>query len=197
MVLVASTASGIKSIDQFIKEIKSKPGRFSYGSSGIGTALHLAGELVKEKAGIFVTHIPYRGVAPLTSDLIGGSIGFGIFVLSSGLPHIRSGKVVALGVTESKHSLAAPEIAALADHPALKGIDIGGWFALMAPSKLPEAITGKLKSAFTETLQAPELRKKLEDSDATIYNSQPDLQKFLADETVKYQKIVDFAKIKE
>jgi tripartite-type tricarboxylate transporter receptor subunit TctC len=197
MVLVASTASGIKSVDQFIKEVKARPGRFSYGTSGVGTALHLAGELVKEKAGIFVTHIPYRGVAPLTSDLIGGSIEFGVFVLSSGLPHIRSGKVVALGVTESKRSAAAPEIAALAEHPALRGIDIGGWFALMAPSKLPEAVTGKLKAALTETLQSPDLRKKLEDSGATIYSSQPDLPRFLADETAKYQKIVDFAKIKE
>lgn len=197
LVLVASLKSEVKTTDQFLKLAKSKPGQFSYGSSGVGTSLHLAGEMVKQQSGIFMTHIPYRGVAPLTSDLIGNNIEFGVFVLSSGLPHIKSGKVIALGTTEKKRSQVTPDIPALAEHPMLKNTDISTWFALMAPPKMPEAVVAKLKSALAESLQSPELRKKLEESGSTIAPLNVDMANFLTNETAKFQKIVDFAKIKE
>jgi tripartite-type tricarboxylate transporter receptor subunit TctC len=197
MVLVASTRMGVKNTDEFIRLVKTRPGQFSYGSSGVGTALHLAGEMVKEQAGIFMTHIPYRGVAPLANDLLGNSLEFGVFVLSSGLPHIRSGKVVALGTTEKARSKVTPDIPALSEHPVLKNTDISTWFVLMAPGKLPEAVQARLKKALAEALQNPELRGKLEASGSTVAASQPDMLKFLRDETVKYQRIVDFAKIRE
>jgi tripartite-type tricarboxylate transporter receptor subunit TctC len=197
MVLVASLKSEVKTTDQFLKLVKSKPGQFSYGSSGVGTALHLAGEMVKEQSGIFMTHIPYRGVAPLTGDLIGNNIEYGVFVLSSGLPHIKSGKVIALGTTEKKRSQVTPDIPALSEHPTLKNIDISSWFALMAPPKMPEAVVAKLKVALAESLQSQELRKKLEEAGSTIAPLNVDMNNFLTNETTKYQKIVDFAKIKE
>lgn len=197
MVLVASTASGIKDVNQFLSTVKGKPGRFSYGSSGVGTALHLAGEMVKDQGQLFMTHIPYRGVAPLTIDLVGGAIDYGVFVLSSGLPHIRSGKVVALGVTQKTRSATAPDIPALAESPSLKNMDIDVWFALMAPPKMPAPVLAKLRTALNEVLQTPEFRKKLEDAGSTIAPLNVDMPRFLADETAKYQKIVDFAKIKE
>ena len=110
MVLVASQKSGVKNVEQFISLVKANPGKFSYGSSGVGTALHLAGEMVKEQSGLFMTHIPYRGVAPLANDLLGNNIEFGVFVLSSGLPHIKSGKLVALGTTQAARSAVTPDI---------------------------------------------------------------------------------------
>ncbi|WP_342131854.1 Bug family tripartite tricarboxylate transporter substrate binding protein [Hydrogenophaga sp. OTU3427] len=197
MVLVASQKTGVKSTDEFIKLVKSSPGRFSYGSSGVGTALHLAGEMVKEQSGLFMTHIPYRGVAPLTNDLLGSNVEFGVFVLSSGLPHIRSGKVVALGTTEKKRSQVTPDIPALAEHPALKNTDISSWFVLMGPGKLPEPVLAKLKKALAEALQSPDLRKKLEASGSSIAPLNVEMNRFLREETAKYQKIVDFAKIRE
>ena len=197
MVLVASTQSGVKNIDQFMSLVKANPGKYSYGSSGVGTALHLAGEMVKDQGGLFMTHIPYRGVAPLANDLLGSNIEFGVFVLSSGLPHIKSGKVVALGTTEKKRSGVTPDIPALAEHPKLKDIDISSWFALMGPARLPEPVVAKLKKALAESLQAPELRKKLQDSGSAIAPPNVDMHRFLKDETAKYQRIVDFAKIRE
>jgi tripartite-type tricarboxylate transporter receptor subunit TctC len=197
MVLVASARSGVKNMDQFMSLVKSHPGKYSYGSSGVGTALHLAGEMVKDQGGLFMTHIPYRGVAPLANDLLGNNIDFGVFVLSSGLPHIKSGKVVALGTTQAKRSAVTPDIPALAEAVKLKNIDISVWFALMGPAKLPEPVLAKLKKALAESLQAPDLRKKLEDSGSAIAPLNVDMPKFLADETAKYQRIVDFAKIKE
>lgn len=197
MVLVASTRAGVKNVGQFLGAVKAKPGKFSFGSSGVGTALHLAGEMVKEKGGLFMTHIPYRGVAPLTIDLVGGSIDYGVYVLSSGLPLIRSGKVVALGVTETKRSPAAPDIPALSESPSLKSLDIGVWFALMAPPGLPQPVRAKLHAALNEILQTAEFRKQLEDAGSTIAPLNVDMARFLDSETAKYQKIVDFAKIKE
>jgi tripartite-type tricarboxylate transporter receptor subunit TctC len=197
LVLVASQQSGVKTVDQFLKLVKQNPGKFSYGSSGVGSSLHLAGEMVKEQGGLFMTHIPYRGVAPLTNDLLGNNIDFGVYVLSSGLPHIRSGKLVAIGTTELKRSPVTPDIPALAEHPQLKGTDIGSWFVLMGPAHLPEPVVTRLKKALAESLQSPELRKKLEDAGSVIAPPNVDMARFLSGEIAKYQKIVDFAKIKE
>lgn len=197
MVLVASQKSGVKTVDQFMSLVRQNPGKYSFGSSGVGTALHLAGEMVKDQGGLFMTHIPYRGVAPLANDLLGNNIDFGVFVLSSGLPHIRSGKVVALGTTEARRSPMTADIPALAETPKLKGIDINIWFALMGPARLPEPVVAKLKKALNDSLQTAELRKKLEDSGSTVSPLNVDMPRFLSQETAKYKRIVDFANIKE
>ena len=144
-----------------------------------------------------MTHIPYRGVAPLGNDLLGNNIEFGVFVLSSGLPHIKSGKLVALGTTQAARSAVTPDIPALAESAKLKGIDISSWFVLMGPARLPEAVATTLRKALADSLQLPELRKKLEDSGSAIAPLNVDMPKFLASETAKYKKIVDFAGIRE
>ena len=197
MVLVASPSAGVTNIDQFIAKVKAAPGKYSYGSSGVGTGLHLAGEMVKQRAGLFMTHIPYRGVAPLTTDLIGNNLEFGVFVLSSGLPHIKSGKVIALGTTEAKRSPMTPDIPALGEHPALKGMEIGTWFALLGPAKLPDAVTAKLKTALAGALKSPEFRQKMEASGSTVATGEADIGPFLQAEVEKYRKIVQFAKIEQ
>ena len=197
MVLVASTTTGVKNLGEFIAKAKAAPGKYSYGSSGVGTALHLAGEMVKERAGVFMTHIPYRGVAPLTSDLVGGNLEYGVFVLSSGLPHIKSGKVIALGTTEAKRSATTPDIPALAESPQYKNVDISVWFALMAPANLPKPVTDKLKKALADSLQSPDFRKKMEASGSTVASPTVNIDQFLVAEVAKYKKIVEFAKIEE
>ncbi|MBY0408980.1 MAG: tripartite tricarboxylate transporter substrate binding protein [Burkholderiaceae bacterium] len=197
LVLVASQKSGVKNINEFMNLVKKNPGKFSYGSSGVGSSLHLAGEMVKDQGGLFMTHIPYRGVAPLTNDLLGGNIDFGVYVLSSALPFIRNGKLVALGTTELKRSPVTQEIPALSETAQLKGIDIGTWYVLMGPANLPASVTARLKKALADSLQSPELRKKLEDASSTIAPPAVDMEKFLNSEIAKYKKIVDFAKITE
>ena len=197
MVLVANPSTNVKTADDFITTVKTKPGKFSYGSSGVGTSLHLAGEMVKEKAGLFMVHVPYRGVAPLTSDLIGNNIEYGVFVLSSGLQHIKSGKVNAIGVTTAKRSAAAPDIPSLSEHPKFQGVDIESWFMLAAPKGLPAPIQATLKQALQVALQDPALRKRLEDSGATLYSGKEDAAAFMLSEQTKLRKIVQFANIKE
>lgn len=197
MVLVASNNSGVKDINQFLNTVKAAPGKYSYGSSGIGTALHLTGEMVEERAGLHLTHIPYRGVAPLTNDLVGGNIEFGVFVFSSGLPHIRAGKVVALGTSEAKRSPLSPEIPALGEHPQLKGLDMSSWFVLMGPAGLPQPVVTKLKTALDAALKTPEFRTRMEGAGSTVAASGVDINAFLQSESAKYKKIVDHAKIQQ
>lgn len=197
MVLVAGPKTGVKDIPTFIDLVKRNPGRFSFGSSGVGTALHLAGEMVKEAAGLFIVHIPYRGVAPLTTDLLGGQLEFGIFVLSSGLPHIRNGKVVAIGTTEARRSATTPEIPALAEHPLLRNVDISSWFGLWGPAGLPQPVVRRLQAALADALAAPQLQQKLRESGATVSPPGTELRDFQVAEIAKYRRIVDYAKIRE
>jgi tripartite-type tricarboxylate transporter receptor subunit TctC len=188
MVLVASTKMSVKTVDEFLKLAKANPGKFSYGSSGVGTALNLAGEMVKEASGTFLVHIPYRGVAPLTNDLIGGQLE---------LPHIKGGKVVALGVTEGQRSKAAPDIPALSEHPALKNVKISSWFGLWGPAGMPAPVTQRLSQALAEVMATADVRNKLEAAGASFFAPNQSLADYQRSEIANYKRIVDFAKIKE
>ncbi len=195
LVLVASPKAGVKTTAEFVEKVRRQPGQFSYGSSGVGTSLHLAGELVKERAGLDLVHVPYRGVAPLTTDLLGNTIEYGVYVLSSGLPHIRAGKVTALGTTEAKRSALTPDIPALSEHPAMKDIDVSTWFMLVGPPGLPQPVVQTLQTALDEALKAPALRQKLEASGSTVVNAQPDLRAFMTAESAKFKRMAEVAKI--
>ena len=195
MVLVASQKSGVKNAREFIDLVKAKPDATSYGSSGVGTALHLAGEMMKDQGKIKMQHVPYRGVPALTNDVLGNNIEFGVFVLSSGLPLIKSGKVVALGTTEATRYPATPDIPALAEQPEFKNVNINSWFSLMGPAHMPAPVVAKIKAALDKTMAAPEFRKKMEDAGAQVMDPKLDPSKYINTEIGKYKKIVDVAKI--
>ena len=195
MVLVASQKAGVKNTEAFYQAVKANPAKFSYGSSGVGTALHLAGEMMKDQAQIDMQHVPYRGVPALTNDVLGNNIEYGVFVLSSGLPLIKAGKVQAIATTEAKRYAATPDIPALAEHPAFKNVDINSWFAMMGPANMPAPVVAKIKEALNQTVAAPEFRKKMEDAGAQVMDSQIDASQYINGEIAKYQKIIDVAKI--
>lgn len=195
LVLVATRKAGVRNIGEFVDTVRRQPGKFSYGSAGVGTSLHLLGELVKDKARLDLVHVPYKGAAPLTTDLLGDNIEYGVFVLSSGLPHIRAGKVVPLGTSERKRSALTPDVPALAEHPALQGIDVGAWFMLVGPAGLPPTATRTLQAALAESLKVPAVRQKLEATGSTVVDAQPDLRAYLASESAKYRAMVELAGI--
>ena len=195
MVLVASQKTGVKTAREFIDLVKSKPGATSFGSSGVGTALHLAGEMMKDQGKIDMQHVPYRGVPALTNDVMGNNIEFGVFVLSSGLPLIKAGKVTPLGTTEAKRYAATPNIPALAEQPEFKNVDINSWFAMMGPANMPAPVVAKIKAALDKTMAAPEFRKKMQDAGAEVMDSKIDAGKYINNEINKYKKIVEVAKI--
>lgn len=195
LVLVASPKAGVRNAAEFVDAVKKVPGKYSFGSSGVGTSLHLTGELVKEKAGLDMLHVPYRGVGPLATDLLAGNIPYGVFVLSSALPHLKAGKLVPIGTSEGKRSSVTPDIPALSEHPAMKGIDLSSWFMLAGPKGLPEPIVAKLRAAAYEALKAPAVRQKLEAAGASVPAPVADLPKFMRTETDKFRRIAEGAKI--
>jgi tripartite-type tricarboxylate transporter receptor subunit TctC len=198
MLLAAKTGLGVKNTDELLALAKKSPGKLTYGSAGVSTPLHLAGEMVNQIGGVQLTHVPYKGAAPMTTDLLGGNIDLGVFVLSSGLAHVKSGKVIPLGITETKRSPAAPEISTLNESKALEGLDFGIFFGLFAPAKTDRAIIERLEKEMMAALADPEVVKKLSEAGVNVKPTRgADFGKHIANEVAKYKKVVEIAKIKE
>ncbi|VFR60422.1 putative exported protein [plant metagenome] len=196
LLLAASKASGVTSAAQYLQALRAgQPGQYYYGSSGVGTSLHLAGEMINAATGTQAEHVPYRGVAPLVTDLMSGQLTFGVLVLSSGLPQVQSDKIVALGVTEKTRSPVAPDIPALAETPGFEDVDIGVWFGLYGPAGLPDAVADALRGAVRNVLAAPSFRDKLAQAGGVPARADLDPVAFLAEETRKFDALVKGAKI--
>ena len=196
MMLAAAKGAGVTNAAQYLEKLRNgRRGEYTFGSSGVGTALHLAGEMINASTQTQAEHIPYRGVAPLLTDLIGGQLDYGVFVMSSGLPQVTSGKIIALGVTEARRSPAAPDIPALAETPGFEKVDINVWFGLYGPAGLPDDVMAVLSKALNEVLQQEEFRKRLAASGATLYEPGMDAKAFQVAETRKYAGLVEMAKI--
>lgn len=197
LLLVAGPKTGVKTLAQFIDAAKRNPGKFSYGSSGVGSTLNFAGELIKQRAGIFVTHIPYRGTAAITTDLVGGSLDFAVLSPAAAMPFVQSGRIAALGITSARRSPALPGIPALAENPVLKGYDLVAWMCLAAPRNLPQPLVQQLAQGLKATLQDPGVRRRLDDAGLVPPTPNSDLATLMHEDTARYAKLVDFAKMKD
>lgn len=197
MVLVGGAKLKAETLEQLLAEARARPGQLNYASPGIGSPLHLAGELIKMRGGVDISHVPYKGSGPSINDLLGGQIELAVVAISTGLPHINSGKLKAFGVTEAKRSKVAPTIPALAENKNLAGVDIGVWYGLFAPAKTPAAILQRLHKDLLEALKHPKLVSTLADQGISIVGSSPaELQAFIRADTEKYRKIVESANIR-
>jgi tripartite-type tricarboxylate transporter receptor subunit TctC len=197
MVLVGANNLAPKTTDEFVAYAKANPDKLSFASSGVGTPLHLAGELIKHQAKIRMEHVPYKGAGPMLTDLLGGQIPAAVLVLSSALPHIKAGKINAFGVTEAQRSPALPEAPALSESKAVPGVNMGVWFGVFAPVKTPDVIVERLNQEITKVLNLPAVRKKLSDCGVVLSVRGPkDFAGFVAAETDKYRQIVQNANIR-
>ena len=190
MVLVASPTSGLKTVSDMLAKARREPKTLSYASSGIGTILHVAGELLNQKAGTQILHVPYRGAAQMAVDVAGGNVELAFFMTPTALPHIESGKMVALGVTTQGRSRAAPQIPSLSETPALKGFDVSLWNGLFGPAKMPPAITARLNKELNNVLRDPVVWQKLQKAGVETQGSTPQaLTQRIRDEVKKVQII--------
>jgi tripartite-type tricarboxylate transporter receptor subunit TctC len=162
MVLLASPQSGLKTPADLLARAKKDGGGLNYASSGVGTILHVAGELLNQKAGTRISHVPYRGAAQMTVDLGGGNIELAFLMTPTAIPYIENGKAVPIGLTSATRSRAAPGIAPLADTPALKGYDISAWNGLFGPAKMPPALVARINQALNDVLRDPAVWQKLQ-----------------------------------
>ena len=194
MVFVAGPKTGVKTMDEALALAKRNPGMLNFASSGIGTPLHVAGELINLKAGTSFRHVPYRGAPQMVQDVLGGNIEFGVFVLSSALPHIESGKMVALAVTTPQRSRAAPQIPALSEFAKLKDYNMNVWFGLFGPAKLPQDMAIRLNKELGEVLRDPAVWQKLQKAGISNEGGTPQaLSSFIKAETQRVRSVVNQA----
>ncbi|EJL79890.1 hypothetical protein PMI15_03963 [Polaromonas sp. CF318] len=156
LVWAANTKLPASTMKELVSLARQKPGALNYGSAGAGGVNHLVLELLKARTGTFITHIPYRGVAPATMDMIGGQIHLVTGTIPALLPFIKNGSVKPLAVTSAKRSSALPDVPSMAE-AGLPGIDVVNYFALMAPTGTPPAIVNTLNAAINKVVAMPEV----------------------------------------
>ena len=156
-VLTVYPGVAARSVKELIALAKAKPGSLAYGSSGIGSSQHLAGELFREMAGINIVHVPYKAGTAANLDLIAGRIQVG-FASSTSVPHIKSGRLVALGVTSAKRSGALPDVPTIAE-AGLPGYVASAWYGVLVPARTPRPIVTRLHADLRKAAQAPEVRQ--------------------------------------
>ncbi len=171
IVLAAHPSAPAGSVRELVDYARRYPGKLNFGSSGSGTPMHLAGELLKSMAGIDLVHIPYKGAGPAVTDLLGGQIPYAFVSLAPVLPHLRSGKLKALGVIESARSPAAPEIPTIGE--TLPGYALSSWLGLFAPGGTPVAIVERLNGAAIEALKTREVRERLDAQGFDVVTNSP------------------------
>ncbi|MBW8721168.1 MAG: tripartite tricarboxylate transporter substrate binding protein, partial [Polaromonas sp.] len=194
MVFVTNAKTGVKTIEEAIAKSKRERNQLSFASSGIGTPLHVSGELINLMAGTTFRHVPYRGAGQQLQDLLGGNIEFSVSVLSSALPHIESGKMIPLGVTTPTRSRAAPQIPALGENPRLKGYDMNVWFGLFGPAKLPAPMVARLNKELNEILREEATWQKLQKAGISNDGGTPQaLTAFIRAETQRVRNVVNKA----
>ncbi|MEY2683236.1 MAG: hypothetical protein RJA09_380 [Pseudomonadota bacterium] len=159
-VLVVNTNQGINDVKAFVDYVKRNPGKVSYGSAGAGSLTHLTAELFKQQTGAFMVHIPYRGIAPATNDLLGGQTQAMFPGLAAALPHIRSGRLKALAVTGVQRHPQLPNVPTL-EEAGMKGFDAQQWYGVMGPAGMPAAVVKTLNDGLNTIMAQPDLKAKL------------------------------------
>ena len=196
LVMNAETATRlrIQSLADLVSYAKKNPGKLNYGSGGNGSAGHLAGEMFKSQAGLFVVHIPYAGGPPAQMALVGGQVDYNFDNLAAASANIRSGKLKALAVTTAQRSSALPDIPTVSESGAalgLKAFDISTWFGIFAPAGLPRDMQLRLNKAFTEALASAEVKARFATLMAEPSPTTPEqFGNFVKSELAKYEGVV-------
>ena len=195
-VLVVHPSVPAKSVAELIRLAKSQPGRINYASSGTGSASHLAMELFKNMAGVDLTHIPYKGSSPAVIDLIGGQVQAGFNNLIPALPHVKSGRLRALGVSGPARSAAMPEVPTIAQS-GLPGYEALQWYGVLLPSRAPRVIINRLHQEITAILQQPDVRERLTHEGGDVIGSTPEqFASHIEREIEKWARVVNAADIR-
>ncbi|HVL57312.1 MAG TPA: tripartite tricarboxylate transporter substrate binding protein [Burkholderiaceae bacterium] len=195
-VLVVTPASGIASLDDLIARAKQAPGKLTFGSAGHGTSLHLAGEMFQRAAGVQLTHVPYKGGAPASVDLLAGNITMMFDTVAVSLPNLRAGKTVALAVAAPERHFALPDVPTFAEK-GFPSVDSGTWTGLFAPRQTPPGVVQRLEKASAAALAEPETLAKLRASGVQLRPmGSAEFTRFVGAEVRKWGQLVKEAGIK-
>jgi tripartite-type tricarboxylate transporter receptor subunit TctC len=185
----------VRTVPELIAYAKANPGKLNMGSSGVGSAQHVSGELFKMMTGVDLVHVLYRGGAPAVADLLAGRVQVMFDVLPESIGHIRAGKLRSLAVTTATHSEALPDVPTMSD--SVPGYETSNWFGIGAPRNTPAGIIDRLNIEINAALADPKLKARFSDLGATVFpGSTADFGKLIADETERWGKVFRAANIK-
>jgi len=193
--LVVNPTIPVKNVTELIAYVKARPGQVSYGSGGMGTTSHLAGELFKSLAKVDMTHIPYKGNAPAITDLIGGQTQVMFATMPTVLPYVKTDKLKALAVIGSSRASSLPDVPTVAE--TLPGFDVSNWIGIFAPAGTPKPIISKLNAEIIKIMQQPAVQKRLETEGAKFKPMTPEaFGAFQKNEALKWAKTIKDSGIK-
>jgi tripartite-type tricarboxylate transporter receptor subunit TctC len=198
LVLVGKNELPAKNISELMTMLRANFGKYSFASSGVGTSLHVLGEMINVEGKVKMVHVPYRAAPQIVTDLISNQIDLAILPLNLALPSYRNGSIKIFGTSERTRSPLAPDLPSLADHPDLKGVSMTVWYGLFAPAKIDPAITDRISQELVTILHNPAMRAKL----AEVYlinavgSTPAQLATFLNQEIGTYSAVVKAANIK-
>jgi tripartite-type tricarboxylate transporter receptor subunit TctC len=197
VILTVQPSFPAKSIPELIQVAKSKPGQMNYGSPGYGGAPHIAAELLKGTAGLDIVHVPFKGGGESIVALLGGHLQMLFGAVSTSLPHVKGGRLRALGVTSAKRLTATPEVPTFAES-GLPGFEVEQWYGIFAPPAMPPAITRKLNQALVRILEADQIRKEFSGQGIEVVSSTPEaLTAYVKSERARWGKVLNDLGIKE
>ena len=195
-VLVVHPSVPAKTFKELITYAKANPGKLNFSSPGSGSGAHLAGELLNVEAGISAVHVPYKGMAPAVSDLVGGQVQMMFAGISTALQHIRAGRLVALAIASPQRSPQLPDVPTVAES-GIPGFDVTSWYGIVVRAGTPPAVVKKLHADMAEALAAADVREKLAALGLDpLGNTPEDFQRMIAAESRKWSEIVRKADIK-
>ena len=190
LILVVTPSLPANSVKELIALAKSQPEKLTYSSGGVGQASHLAAELFQTVTGTKMTHVPYKGNAPAVADVVGGHISMIFDGMSSSLPHVRSGRLKALGITTAKRSASIPELNTV-EEAGVPGFDVGSWVGLLGTAGTPQPIIAMLNREVVRILQLPESRERLFAMGHELQATTPEqFQAYLKSEISKWAKVI-------
>lgn len=194
-VLVVNPNVPAKTVAEFIALAEQQPGKLNFASAGKGNTSHLSGELFKARAGIDITHVPYRGNAPASQDLLAGHVQALFEAPAASLGNIREGRVRPLAVTSDHRLKNLPDVPTFTE-AGVQGVEVYTWFSILGPAKLPAQIVAQLNKAASQALEDASIRSRLDDMSFEVVGGAPDvLGKFIAAERVKWEKVIKDANI--
>jgi tripartite-type tricarboxylate transporter receptor subunit TctC len=194
--LVINPQLPVKTVKELIALAKAKPGTLNAGSSGVGTPNHLGTELLKAMTGVNIVHVPYKGGGQAITDLIGGQIHMAFSSVPAVLPHVKAGRLHALGVGSARRSVALPQVPTVAES-GVPGFEYAAWNGIFAPARTPQAIITRLNSEIVKGLAAPEIHQRFIANGGEPASSTPDeLRRYMLEETARWAKIIKLAGIK-
>ena len=191
--LVVGPEAPVRSAADLIKLLKDAPGKYNYASGGNGSGAHLAAELFKASAGVEMVHIPYKGAPDIVTSVIGGSTLCGFPTLATAVPHVKAGRLRALGVTGVGRNHALPDVAPIGD--TLSGYDFGSWFGVIGPARMPAEIARRLETELIKILADPVFRDRVQSDGAEIVNVGSEaFGEILRNDFVKMKRTVEISK---